>query len=52
MCISISCNFTFTGNGPDYDAEELLYQATMPRFDEEPMFRGIIHYTLSLAFVS
>jgi len=43
---------SFIGNGPDYDAEELLYQATMPGFDEEPMFRGIILYTLSLAFVS
>ena len=40
------------GDGPDYDIEELLFQATMPGLDEEPMFRGIILYTLSLAIIS
>lgn len=40
------------GNSPDYDAEELLFQATMPGLDEEPWFRGIVLYTLSLAIVS
>lgn len=40
------------GNGPDYDAEELWYQATMPGLDEEPMFRGVLLYIVSLAIVS
>lgn len=40
------------GDGPDYDIEELIFQATMPGLDEEPMFRGVILYTLSLAIIS
>ncbi|MCU8075916.1 MULTISPECIES: CPBP family intramembrane glutamic endopeptidase [unclassified Shewanella] len=40
------------GNGPNYDTEKLLYQALMPGFDEEPMFRGILLYCISFAVVS
>lgn len=40
------------GNSPEYDAEELLFQATMPGLDEEPWFRGILLYILSLALIS
>lgn len=40
------------GNGPNYDAEKLLYQALMPGLDEEPMFRGVLLYCMSLALIS
>lgn len=40
------------GNGPNYDTEKLLYQALMPGLDEEPMFRGILLYCMSLAVIS
>ena len=51
VLIQIALTMLF-GSGPDYDTEELLFQATMPGLDEEPMFRGIILYTLTLAIVS
>ncbi len=40
------------GSATNVTTETLLYQATMPGFDEEPMFRGIILFTLSLGIVS
>ena len=40
------------GDGPNYSMESLFFQATMPGLDEEPMFRGLLLYTLSLAVVS
>lgn len=39
-------------DGPNLELEGLLFQATMPGLDEEPMFRGLILYTLSLAVAS
>ena len=39
-------------DGPDYDVEELLYQASMPGLDEELMFRGLLLYAFSLAIIS
>jgi hypothetical protein len=42
----------FLGDGPDYDVEELLFQALMPGLDEELMFRGLLLYTLSFAIIS
>ena len=36
----------------DPNLETFLYQATMPGFDEEPMFRGVILFLASLAIVS
>ena len=30
------------GGGVEYDNEELLFQATMPGFDEELMYRGVM----------
>jgi hypothetical protein len=43
---------TILGEGPNYDFEQLVFQATIPGFDEEPMFRGLILYTFSLAVIS
>lgn len=40
------------GDGPDRTVETLLYQGLIPGLDEEPMFRGILLYTFSLALVS
>lgn len=34
------------------DVEGLLFQALMPGLDEEPMFRGLLLYTLSLGIAS
>ena len=42
----------FWNGEPRYDLETLLYQATMPGFDEEPMFRGVLLFCISLAIVS
>lgn len=42
----------FLSDGPDYDIEKLVFQATIPGLDEEPMFRGLILYMFSLAIVS
>ena len=42
----------FISEGPDRALETLLYQGLVPGLDEEPMFRGILLYTFSLAFVS
>ena len=36
-------------DGPNLDAETLIYQATIPGIDEELMFRGLLLLTLSLA---
>jgi len=38
--------------GDGYDTEKLLFQASMPGLDEEPMFRGLLLYLLSLAIPS
>lgn len=40
------------GDGPNRSLETLLYQGLVPGLDEEPMFRGILLYTFSLAVVS
>ncbi|ASM51079.1 hypothetical protein PESP_a3232 [Pseudoalteromonas espejiana DSM 9414] len=42
----------FWSGEPRYDLETLLYQATMPGLDEEPMFRGVLLFCISLAIVS
>lgn len=42
----------FLSEGPDRSLETLLYQGLIPGLDEEPMFRGILLYTFSLAVVS
>jgi len=38
------------GDGPANDAERLWYQATMPGFDEEPHYRGLLLVLLNEAF--
>lgn len=38
--------------GNEYDAEELFFQALMPGLDEEPVFRGLLLYSVSLAVIS
>ena len=35
-----------------FDLETLLFQATMPGLDEEPMFRGILLYFATLAIIT
>ena len=40
------------GGDAKYTAEDLFFQATMPGLDEEPMFRGILLYAVSLAIIS
>ena len=40
------------GSDPNYDLETLLYQAVIPGFDEEPMFRGVLLFCFSLAVIS
>ena len=53
LAITFQIVITLALGGADgVDTETLLYQATMPGFDEEPMFRGIILLTLSLGIVS
>lgn len=42
----------FWSGSPRVDLETLFYQATMPGFDEEPMFRGVLLFCISLAIVS
>ena len=55
MCLFIILQIVvslFWSGEPSYDLETLLYQATMPGFDEEPMFRGILLFCISLAIIS
>lgn len=40
------------GETSHFTAESLVYQAIIPGLDEEPMFRGLILYAMSLAIVS
>lgn len=49
--VNISLNLVFGGR-PNYDPESLLFQATMPGFDEEPMYRGLLLYGLSMGLVT
>lgn len=35
-----------------YDTEEIIFQASLPGLDEEPMFRGLLLYCLTLAIPS
>src|SRR5690606_38722701 len=43
---------TYALGGSSYDTEELWFQGLMPGLDEEPMFRGILLYFLTLALIS
>ena len=53
LAITFQIVITLALGGADgVDTEIGFYQATMPGFDEEPMFRGIILLTLSLGIVS
>jgi membrane protease YdiL (CAAX protease family) len=55
MCLFIILQIVvslFWSGEPNYDLETLLYQATIPGFDEEPMFRGILLFCISLAIIS
>lgn len=53
LFIGLQLTLSYTlGNGPNYDTEKLLFQALMPGFDEEPMFRGILLYCMSLAVIT
>jgi membrane protease YdiL (CAAX protease family) len=43
---------TYRLGGETYTTEELWFQALIPGLDEEPMFRGLLLYFLTLALVS
>lgn len=45
-------SFLLGGDDGSRDPEELLFLATMHGIDKEPLYRGILLYTLSLAIVS
>lgn len=49
LCLPL---FYFCTNCEKFDIETLMFQATMPGFDEEPMFRGVFLYCLSTAVIS
>lgn len=49
--VNIPLHF-LSGDGPNYDSETLLFQATMPGFDEEPMYRGLLLYGLSMGLIT
>lgn len=40
------------GGDGEYNTEDLLFQALIPGLDEEPMYRGVLLYSLSLAVPS
>jgi membrane protease YdiL (CAAX protease family) len=52
VCIALGVIEEHLSGSPGYDAVELWFQALIPGLDEEPWFRGLLQYFVTLAVAS